>query len=154
MVVSVLLQPGKTDAGALFTSGVSSAAMNPRGTASVLSKLTIITATIFMLSALMLSLPALTGNISVLQTQGGDSPAAGTTDTNSNSENTNSNSAINSDNSNSSEGNSASENTEVGDTKKSEDKEKPEEKTADSEKNSEKADSDKTKTEVEKKEDK
>ncbi len=70
LVVSVLLQPGKTDAGALFTSGVSKAALNPRGTQSVLSKLTIVTAAVFMLTALLLSLPALTGNVSVLQTQG------------------------------------------------------------------------------------
>ncbi len=89
MVVSVLLQPGKTDAGALFTSGVSSAAMNPRGTASVLSKLTIFAATVFMLSALMLSLPALTGKGSVMNTQGvkQTTPA---TNTNANTANTNS----------------------------------------------------------------
>jgi preprotein translocase subunit SecG len=73
LVAAVLLQPGKTDAGALFTSNVSSAAFGPRGTASVLSKLTIVAAIIFMLSALMLSMPALTGNISVLS--GADTPA-------------------------------------------------------------------------------
>lgn len=66
LVAAVLLQPGKTDAGALFTSNVSSAAFGPRGTASVLSKLTIAAAVIFMLSALLISMPALTGNISVL----------------------------------------------------------------------------------------
>ena len=91
MVGSVLLQPGKTDAGALFTSGVSSASMNPRGTASILSKLTIATATIFMLSALMLSLPALTGKVSVLQTQGEEDSAPAATETNSNSNTANSN---------------------------------------------------------------
>lgn len=63
----MLLQPGKTDAGALFTSNVSSAAFGPRGTASVLSKVTIVAATIFMLTALMISMPALSGNVSVLQ---------------------------------------------------------------------------------------
>ena len=36
LVGSVLLQPGKTDAGALFTSNVSSSAFAPRGTATVL----------------------------------------------------------------------------------------------------------------------
>jgi protein translocase SecG subunit len=51
LVAAVLLQPGKTDAGALFTSNVSSAAFGPRGTASVLSKLTIAAAILFMLSA-------------------------------------------------------------------------------------------------------
>src|SRR5688572_16429609 len=66
LVTAVLLQPGKTDAGALFTSNVSSAAFGPRGTASVLSKLTIVAAIVFMMSALLISMPALTGNISVL----------------------------------------------------------------------------------------
>ena len=66
LVAAVLLQPGKTDAGALFTSNVSSAAFGPRGTASVLSKLTIGAAIVFMLSALFISMPAFSGNISVL----------------------------------------------------------------------------------------
>ena len=78
LVVAVLLQPGKTDAGALFTSGISSAALNPRGTQSVLSKLTIGAATVFMLSALMLSLPAITGDRSVLDSQAPADPAANT----------------------------------------------------------------------------
>src|SRR5215212_222003 len=67
LVASVLLQPGKTDAGALFTSNISSSAFGPRGTATVLSKLTIAAATIFMLSALLISMPAVTGSRSVLQ---------------------------------------------------------------------------------------
>jgi preprotein translocase subunit SecG len=66
LVAAVLLQPGKTDAGALFTSNVSSAAFGPRGTASVLSKLTIAASIVFMLSALLISMPALSGNVSVL----------------------------------------------------------------------------------------
>jgi preprotein translocase subunit SecG len=66
LVGSVLLQPGKTDAGALFTSNISSSAFAPRGTATVLSKITIGAATAFMLSALMLAMPALTGEVSVL----------------------------------------------------------------------------------------
>ena len=69
-MAAVLLQPGKTDAGALFTSNVSSAAFGPRGTASVLSKLTIAAAILFMLTALMISMPALCGNVSVLNTAG------------------------------------------------------------------------------------
>ncbi len=89
LVVSVLLQPGKTDAGALFTSGVSSTALNPRGTASVLSKLTIVAATVFMLSALFLSLPAFTGDVSVLQTQGEKKNSTGVVDANANTANTN-----------------------------------------------------------------
>ena len=74
LVSAVLLQPGKTDAGALFTSNVSSSAFAPRGTATVLSKVTIIAATTFMLSALFLAMPALTGNISVLSSNP-DAPA-------------------------------------------------------------------------------
>ena len=66
LVAAVLLQPGKTDAGALFTSNVSSSAFSPRGTATILSKITIAAAALFMVSALLLSMPALTGNVSVL----------------------------------------------------------------------------------------
>ncbi|MDH3492473.1 MAG: preprotein translocase subunit SecG [Acidobacteriota bacterium] len=80
LVVAVLLQPGKTDAGALFTSGVSSAALNPRGTQSVLSKITIGAATVFMVAALLLSLPVLTGNRSVIQS--GETEPAETANTN------------------------------------------------------------------------
>jgi preprotein translocase subunit SecG len=67
LVVAVLLQPGKADAGALFTSSISSTAFGPRGTQTVLAKITIGAAVVFMLVALMLSLPALTGSRSVLQ---------------------------------------------------------------------------------------
>jgi preprotein translocase subunit SecG len=67
LVVAVLLQPGKADAGALFTSSVSSTAFGPRGTQTLLAKITIGAAAVFMLIALMLSLPALTGTRSVLQ---------------------------------------------------------------------------------------
>ncbi|HTH52171.1 MAG TPA: preprotein translocase subunit SecG [Pyrinomonadaceae bacterium] len=66
LVGSVLLQPGKTDAGALFTSNISSSAFAPRGTTTILSKVTITAAVVFMLSALLLAMPALNGNVSVL----------------------------------------------------------------------------------------
>jgi preprotein translocase subunit SecG len=72
LIASVLLQPGKTDAGALFTSNISSSAFNPRGTQTVLAKISITAAVVFMLSALFLSMPALTGNVSVLQTSSPD----------------------------------------------------------------------------------
>lgn len=86
LIGAVLLQPGKTDAGALFTSNISSTSFTPRGAQSVLSKLTIIAATCFMLSALLLSMPALTGNISVLQTTDTteEAPAVGTDAANTN----------------------------------------------------------------------
>jgi len=80
LVAAVLLQPGKTDAGALFTSNISSSAFGPRGTATVLSKLTIAAATIFMLSALLISMPAVTGSRSVLQNNP-EAPAESQTNT-------------------------------------------------------------------------
>ncbi|MEP6920667.1 MAG: preprotein translocase subunit SecG [bacterium] len=73
LVITVLLQPGKADAGALFSSSVSSTAFGPRGTASILGKITIGAAAGFMLLALILSLPAISGSRSVLQTAGADS---------------------------------------------------------------------------------
>ncbi|HEX8351977.1 MAG TPA: preprotein translocase subunit SecG, partial [Pyrinomonadaceae bacterium] len=56
LIVSVLLQPGKSDAGALFTSSVSSTAFGPRGTQTMLAKITIGAAATFFLVALLLGL--------------------------------------------------------------------------------------------------
>ncbi len=70
LVISILLQPGRVDAGALFTSNISSTAFGPRSATTVLAKITIVTAIIFFLSALLLSIPSITGEISVLQTSG------------------------------------------------------------------------------------
>jgi preprotein translocase subunit SecG len=56
LVISVLLQPGKSDAGALFTSSISSTAFGPRGTQSVLAKITIGAAATFMIVALLLGM--------------------------------------------------------------------------------------------------
>src|SRR5947199_6667341 len=67
LILVILLQPGKSDAGALFSSSVSSTAFGPRGTQTLLSKITIGAAVGFMLFALLLSLPAITGTSSVLQ---------------------------------------------------------------------------------------
>ena len=67
LIVTILLQPGKSDAGALFSSSVSSTAFGPRGTATLLAKITIGAAAAFFLLALCLSLPAITGTSSVLQ---------------------------------------------------------------------------------------
>ena len=92
LIAAVLLQPGKTDAGALFTSNVSSSAFSPRGTATVLSKVTITAATTFMLSALLLAMPALTGNTSVLSSNP-DTPAANV-ETNTNTADANANVAV------------------------------------------------------------
>jgi preprotein translocase subunit SecG len=67
LVLTILLQPGKADAGALFSSSVSSTAFGPRGTQTLLSKITIGAAVAFMLLGLCLSLPFITGTSSVLQ---------------------------------------------------------------------------------------
>lgn len=71
LVASILLQPGKADAGALFTSNISSTAFGPRGTQSVLSRITIGAAALFMLSALLLAMPAISGDVSVLNSTTG-----------------------------------------------------------------------------------
>lgn len=97
LIASVLLQPGKTDAGALFTSNISSTAFQPRGSQTILSKITIAAATMFMLSALLLAMPALTGTLSVLETVG-ETPSESAPATNGNTNsavesNTNGNSA-------------------------------------------------------------
>lgn len=73
LVVAVLLQPGKADAGALFASSVSSTAFGPRGTQTLLAKITIGAAACFMLIALLLSVPAISGKRSVLQSAPGES---------------------------------------------------------------------------------
>ena len=54
LIVVILLQPGKADAGALFSNTLSSTAFGPRGTASLLAKITIGAAVAFMLLALSL----------------------------------------------------------------------------------------------------
>ena len=77
LVVAVLLQPGKAGAGDLFSSNVSSTAFGPRGTASLLAKITIGAASLFMLLALTLSLPIF-GTRSVLQSAPDESTPAAT----------------------------------------------------------------------------
>jgi preprotein translocase subunit SecG len=88
LVGSVLLQPGKTDAGALFTSNISSSAFAPRGTTTVLSKVTIAAAVLFMASALLLAMPVFNGNVSVLSSNPDTA-----TESNSNTAGTDSNTA-------------------------------------------------------------
>jgi len=85
LVGAVLLQPGKTDAGALFTSNVNSNAFGPRGTATVLSNITIVAAAVFMITALMISLPAFNGGSSVLNATAPETPAETPADANASS---------------------------------------------------------------------
>ena len=81
LVVVILLQPGKADAGALFSNTLSSTAFGPRGTASLLAKITIGAAAAFMLIALALGLPILSGSRSVLQSVPESKPVATPTPT-------------------------------------------------------------------------
>ena len=81
LIVVILLQPGKADAGALFSNTLSSTAFGPRGTASLLAKITIGAAVAFMIIALALGLPILSGSRSVLQSQPESAPAATATPT-------------------------------------------------------------------------
>jgi preprotein translocase subunit SecG len=75
LVVVILLQPGKADAGALFSNTISSTAFGPRGTASLLAKITIGAAAAFMLIALTLGLPNFTGSRSILESTPDTAPA-------------------------------------------------------------------------------
>jgi preprotein translocase subunit SecG len=55
----VLLQPGKSDAAAVFGGGANSSAFGPRGTQTVLAKVTITAAIVFFLTAFLFSIPGL-----------------------------------------------------------------------------------------------
>jgi protein translocase SecG subunit len=68
LIIAVLLQPGKADAGALFSGSVNSTAFGARGTATLLAKITVGAAASFFLIALLMSQPALTGQRSTLDT--------------------------------------------------------------------------------------
>ena len=59
LIMFVLLQPGKSDAAAVFGGGVNSAAFGPRGTQTVLAKVTITAAIVFFLIAFLFSIPGL-----------------------------------------------------------------------------------------------
>ncbi|MEK6288237.1 MAG: preprotein translocase subunit SecG [Acidobacteriota bacterium] len=59
LIMFVLLQPGKSDASQVFGGGVNSAAFGPRGTQTVLAKITITAAVCFFLIAFLFSIPGL-----------------------------------------------------------------------------------------------
>jgi preprotein translocase subunit SecG len=59
LILFVLLQPGKSDAAAVFGGGANSSAFGPRGTATVLAKVTIGAAIVFFLIAFLFSIPGL-----------------------------------------------------------------------------------------------
>jgi preprotein translocase subunit SecG len=74
LIISVLLQPGKADAGSLFTSSISSTAFGPRGTQTILAKITIGAAATFFIVALLLGFGVGGGQHSLME--GGVAPQA------------------------------------------------------------------------------
>jgi preprotein translocase subunit SecG len=75
LILSVLLQPGKADAGSLFTSSFSSTAFGPRGTQTLLAKISIVSAILFMFVALLISM-GVGGYRSVISPGDAAAPAA------------------------------------------------------------------------------
>ena len=75
LILFVLLQPGKSDAAAVFGGGANSSAFGPRGTQTVLAKVTITAAIIFFLTAFLFSIPGLFEQRSVAE---GVTPAPAT----------------------------------------------------------------------------
>ena len=73
LILVVLLQPGKGDVASALGGGVSGAAFGPRGTTTLLAKITIGAAVAFMGIAFSLSIPGLVTNRSV--TSGIEAPA-------------------------------------------------------------------------------
>ena len=59
LILFVLLQPGKADASGMFGGGANSTAFGPRGTQTVLAKITITAAICFFLIAFLFSIPGL-----------------------------------------------------------------------------------------------
>lgn len=59
LILFVLLQPGKGDAAAVFGGGANTAAFGPRGTQTVLAKITITAAIVFFLIAFLFSIPGI-----------------------------------------------------------------------------------------------
>jgi preprotein translocase subunit SecG len=59
LILFVLLQPSKSDASQVFGGGASSTAFGPRGTQSVLAKITITAAISFFLIAFLFSIPGM-----------------------------------------------------------------------------------------------
>lgn len=74
LILFVLLQPGKSDAAAVFGGGANSSAFGPRGTQTVLAKITIGAAIIFFLIAFFFSIPGLFGRKSLGEGVGAAEP--------------------------------------------------------------------------------
>ena len=65
LIMFVLLQPSKSDASGVFGGGANSTAFGPRGTQTVLAKVTITAAIVFFSIAFLFSLPGLFGKKSL-----------------------------------------------------------------------------------------
>jgi preprotein translocase subunit SecG len=78
LIMFVLLQPGKSDAAAVFGGGANSSAFGPRGTQTVLAKVTITAAILFFLIAFLFSIPGLFDKRSLGEGVGPAEPAPAT----------------------------------------------------------------------------
>jgi preprotein translocase subunit SecG len=76
LILFVLLQPGKSDAAAIFGGGASSTAFGPRGTQSVLARVTVTAAVLFFSIAFLFSIPGLFEKKSLGRGVGAPQPAA------------------------------------------------------------------------------
>jgi preprotein translocase subunit SecG len=76
LIIFVLLQPGKADAAAVFGGGANSSAFGPRGTQTVLAKITIGAAIVFFLIAFLFSVPGLFTKKSLGEGVGGPTQTA------------------------------------------------------------------------------
>ena len=65
LIMFVLLQPSKSDASGVFGGGANSTAFGPRGTQTVLAKVTITAAIVFFSIAFLFSIPGLFGKKSL-----------------------------------------------------------------------------------------
>ena len=78
LILFVLLQPGKSDASGMFGGGANSTAFGPRGTQTVLAKITITAAIAFFLIAFLFSIPGLFEKRSLGEGVGPAEPAPAT----------------------------------------------------------------------------
>lgn len=79
LILFVLLQPGKADASGMFGGGANSTAFGPRGTQTVLAKITITAAIAFFLIAFLFSIPGLFEKRSLGEGVGPAQPVPATT---------------------------------------------------------------------------
>jgi preprotein translocase subunit SecG len=79
LILFVLLQPGKADASGMFGGGANSTAFGPRGTQTVLAKITITAAIAFFFIAFLFSIPGLFEKRSLGEGVGPAEPVPATT---------------------------------------------------------------------------